>query len=370
MFCEKLPNGKVRYGERYKDPLTLKSRKVFVQMDKDTPSNRKKAMSELALRIEKKCIITEFSDITFQQLLDEYLHYQLHTVKKTTHRRNKCTLQRFVDTIGPSVRVNSVNARYITNLYLPKTDDEITTSNEYIKRIKAMLRWGYDNELIKNYDLPAKLQLFKSKITKREKIKDKFLEPEELAGILSYLENHKLYEWYYLTKFLALSGLRIGEALALNNSDIDTKTGNISVTKTIELNEQFLSTPKSFTSVRDVFIQAELEEVILEYKQFKENHLTNISNTFFCTKDGNRLKYDAYRKQLRLAAATVTQKKVTPHILRHTHTSLLSAQGVSIETITRRLGHSDSNITKEIYLHVTKLVIEKDNNQLRNVYLL
>lgn len=42
------------------------------------------------------------------------------------------------------------------------------------------------------------------------------------------------------------------------------------------------------------------------------------------------------------------------HDLGHTHASLLLEQGVSIDTISRRLGHENSVITRKIYLHVTK----------------
>ncbi|MFR8313824.1 MAG: hypothetical protein ACLVBP_16545 [Ruminococcus sp.] len=38
----------------------------------------------------------------------------------------------------------------------------------------------------------------------------------------------------------------------------------------------------------------------------------------------------------------------------HTHASLLLEQGISIDTISRRLGHENSDVTREIYLHVTK----------------
>jgi integrase len=50
----------------------------------------------------------------------------------------------------------------------------------------------------------------------------------------------------------------------------------------------------------------------------------------------------------------------TPHCLRHTHASLLFADGVSIDTISRRLGHENSKITREIYLHIIEKVKEKD----------
>ena len=45
---------------------------------------------------------------------------------------------------------------------------------------------------------------------------------------------------------------------------------------------------------------------------------------------------------------------LTPHSLRHTHTSLLAEAGVSLEQIMDRLGHTDDQITKNVYLHVTQ----------------
>ena len=47
-------------------------------------------------------------------------------------------------------------------------------------------------------------------------------------------------------------------------------------------------------------------------------------------------------------------QELTPHSLRHTHTSLLAEAGVALEQIMDRLGHSDDQITKNVYLHVTQ----------------
>lgn len=47
-------------------------------------------------------------------------------------------------------------------------------------------------------------------------------------------------------------------------------------------------------------------------------------------------------------------RRLSPHSLRHTHTSLLAEAGVGLTEIMDRLGHEDDSITKRIYLHVTK----------------
>lgn len=46
--------------------------------------------------------------------------------------------------------------------------------------------------------------------------------------------------------------------------------------------------------------------------------------------------------------------ELTPYSLRHTHTSLLAEVGVALEQIMDRLGHSDHQITKDVYLYVTQ----------------
>jgi integrase len=41
--------------------------------------------------------------------------------------------------------------------------------------------------------------------------------------------------------------------------------------------------------------------------------------------------------------------------------------GLSIDLISRRLGHENSQITKEVYLHITEKLKERDNEQIKNV---
>ena len=53
MWSETLKNGKVKFVERYKNPLTLKSQRVSVIMDKDTARTRKLAQAALNEKIDQ-----------------------------------------------------------------------------------------------------------------------------------------------------------------------------------------------------------------------------------------------------------------------------------------------------------------------------
>jgi site-specific recombinase XerD len=47
-----------------------------------------------------------------------------------------------------------------------------------------------------------------------------------------------------------------------------------------------------------------------------------------------------------------------PHMLRHTHTSMLTEAGADLRAIMQRLGHSDSKTTLSVYTHVTDVLNE------------
>jgi integrase len=50
--------------------------------------------------------------------------------------------------------------------------------------------------------------------------------------------------------------------------------------------------------------------------------------------------------------------------------ALLAEAGVPLETISRRLGHSDGHTTRDVYFHVTKRMEEHDRQLLANVQIL
>jgi integrase len=77
------------------------------------------------------------------------------------------------------------------------------------------------------------------------------------------------------------------------------------------------------------------------------------------------------RRMYRLLRLSEIKKKLSPHSLRHTHTSLLAEIKVSLEAIMKRLGHKDDRMTRLVYLHVTRTVqreaSEKFSELMQNV---
>ncbi len=91
----------------------------------------------------------------------------------------------------------------------------------------------------------------KKKISKKkEKLEDKYLEREELQTLLN---NLTVPRWRMLASFAALSGLRVGEIIALRDSDVNLDKRIISVTKNYDSNNKVIGYTKTSCSYREVY---------------------------------------------------------------------------------------------------------------------
>ena len=348
---------KYRFFERY--VVAGVARTVSVTLDRDTPQSRRKAAAMLAEKIP-----SFHKDITFEKLRHLYIEEQKKSRKAATWARNEATLARLGRHFD-KYRINELNAGII-RAELLKISTNGTTLNEYLRRFKALIRWAYQNDYlestacidkIKNWDAPSL----------KEKDRDKYLERDELLKVVDaageYTGNVIL--------FLALSGLRIGECIALDKSDVSST--EINVTKTFDTINGLITTPKTADSIRSVSVQPELATVIEKIRTTSEKNIKVSGKRvkyFIVSPQGTRLSYINFTRTLRELTLKTIGRELTPHALRHTHVSLLAEAGVPLETISRRLGHANSTITREIYLHVTQNVLARDREIINNVSIL
>ena len=75
------------------------------------------------------------------------------------------------------------------------------------------------------------------------------------------------------------------------------------------------------------------------------------SDRIFTTWNGAPMRPDTFTNRFRRWIATTDLPPVHPHSLRHTNATLLIASGTNIQTVSKRLGHSTSSTTANIYAH-------------------
>ena len=369
MWCEEQKNGKVKYVERFVDPITNKSSKVSVTMDKDTNANRKRAQIALQAKIDEKLkdLFTPVrkEDLTLSEFAEIYLAEQERTLKQSTYRRNKFAIRKIVEYLGGESLIDSLNALYVkNNLYVGA--EEPGTKNERLKRFKAMIRWGYQEEYIQNIAWLDKLKPFEDEDKKR-KLEEKYLESDELKLVL---ENMTVDKWRFVAEFAALTGMRIGEIIALETSDLNFDNRTILVSKNYDYLNNVTTTPKTGYSSREIYMQDQLYALCKKIKIYmtqEQVHCAYRTNLFFSDEDGDQINYFSYNKHLGDVTLRTVGKKATSHFMRHTHVALMAEQGVPLEIISRRLGHSDSKITKEIYFHVTEKLKQQDYERIKNI---
>ena len=352
--------------DRYKDYMTGKTKRVSVIIDKDTKQARNKADKILKAKIEAALQAEPAQKYTLKNLKEYYITYQRKTLKESTVHRNEIILNIVIKIIGSDALCDRITASIIMDKLL-STHKANVTINTYLTRLKAMLRWGYQHDMCP--DIAGKLKLLPDK-SERQKIADKYLEKAELKKLL---DGMKVESWKNLTQFLALSGLRIGEALALEYSDFDTKERLIHVTKTYAPTTKAVQAPKTTDSIRDVYMQDELLKLCRTIRVKAKSRALEYgyqSNLVFCDIDGNYITYDVYEKYLRENGQAILGRNITSHVMRHTMTSLFAEAGVDLSVISRRLGHHDSKLTRDIYLHCTQAQTKKDHEAVRKVSIL
>lgn len=153
-----------------------------------------------------------------------------------------------------------------------------------------------------------------------------------------------------------MTGLRIGEAGALQWSDIDFEKKSLSVSKTLYYKNrtefEFLL-PKTKESLRTIILDdttiAYLQEwrVRQEATTRRQNHMNLILSY-----DGHPTSRGSLSRIMQRYAKLSDVHYINVHALRHSHASMLIHMGVNPLDVKDRLGHHDIKTTLETYGHL------------------
>jgi integrase len=181
--------------------------------------------------------------------------------------------------------------------------------------------------------------------TTATRIVRKFYSPAQVRLLLPELSN----PCRTVVQLAVLTGMRIGEILALRWKRVDLLRSTIEVAENYSDGE--FGTPKTRSSNRVIPMSGYLCNVVktirANTKSFSPDDLV------FCTASGTPLNQkNLYNRVLAPACDRIKQPRVSWHSFRHTHATLLTEVGESIKTAQSLLGHSDLGTTLNTYSHV------------------
>ena len=301
----------------------------------------------------------------YQELADLWWESYKHTVKPNTKINVKRILKNHVLPLFGAYKLNKLTTpliQSIVNNLADKTNKGEEGAFLYYDSIHALnkriLQYGVTMQAIQHN--PARDVIIPRKQQAKEQ-KIRFFSNQELKKFLAYLDNLdlNLYENlfdYVLYKTLLASGCRIGEALALEWSDINLKTGTISISKTLNRYQE-TNTPKSKAGLRDVEIDPATISLLKQYKKrqqlewWKLGKSENIVFTPFTTKYAYAC---LLRKRLQGHFKSAGVPDISFHGFRHTHATIMLYAGIEAKDLQYRLGHSNITMTLNTYVHATK----------------
>ena len=223
---------------------------------------------------------------------------------------------------------------------------------------RRILQYGVTMQVIQHN--PARDVIIPRKQQNKEH-KVKFFSNQELKQFLDYLEDldqssYENFFDYVLYKTLLASGCRIGEALALEWSDIDLKKGTISISKTLNRYQE-TNTPKSKAGLREIDIDKATVSLLKQYKKRQQVQSWQLGRSEGIVFTPFTTKY-AYacllRKRLQSHFKAAGVPDISFHGFRHTHATIMLYAGIEAKDLQYRLGHSNISMTLNTYVHATK----------------
>ncbi|MFR7462861.1 MAG: tyrosine-type recombinase/integrase [Clostridia bacterium] len=156
------------------------------------------------------------------------------------------------------------------------------------------------------------------------------------------------------------SGVRRGELIGLEWSDVDFKNETININKSTQYlpeNGIFDKDTKTECSNRIVPIPNYITKTLLEYKEWYDEQKDILgdkwinSNKLFIQDDGKPMYPDTIGKWFKPYIEKLGLPIIKFHGIRHTNATLMIANNVDIATVSARLGHASINTTIKYYVH-------------------
>lgn len=275
--------------------------------------------------------------------------YKAGAIRDVTMRKYELA-QGWLGKLAPELRLcelDRVAYQRLINAYAE--EHERQTTMDFHHQIKGAVLDAVDEGLIERD--PTRKVIIKGKAPRQKKAK--YLNQFELHAILGDLVLGDAPSWDWLILLVAKTGLRFSEALGLTPNDFDLARQTLEVNKTWDYKNGGGFVPTKYaSSVRKVQLDWQLTMQLATLLK----GLPGEEPVFVKGKVYNSTANDVLARHCRNVGAPV----ISVHGLRHTHASLLLFAGVSIASVSKRLGHASMNTTQETYLHVIRELENKD----------
>lgn len=298
--------------------------------------------------------------LTLRTLADEFLASRVHDVRETTLDKDRRNLEIILTPEIVNLRLDRLTASALQSWKsdIGSRDLALGTKRNYFKQFSALLNFAVKQEYLPINPL-RRIGNFKDPYFEQPEDKLHYYTAEEFlryadAAREYAAEKHTLTEWGYYVFFMIAfyTGMRKGEINALKWSDVDGDIIHVRRSISQKLKGVDRETPpKNKSSYRDLQAPQPLVEVLEAHKAMQQaagrwSEDFRVCGGIECLRDSSIANHNSrYAKDAALPRLRI-------HDFRHTHVSLLTNEGINIQEIARRLGHSKVEVTWNTYAHM------------------
>lgn len=386
MFIKPLASGKFRYYLKFYDDKKELWKQVSCTMNTRSREAKREAENRLSKKIDgyfekEYSQLSDLKRVKVKSVYEEWIKFRKQELRSSTLVVEKEYMKRFLNEFG-EFSLQSLDTQTLQRFLI-----SLNWTHKSKRTLKSRMNifFKYCNNMGYIRENPISLVIlprYTQTLEDYEKKQKKFLSKEEMSMLLSSMNKNCLdirqKRIILLFEFLFLTGLRIGEALALRWENIDLDKNILHVKynldyHTVKAKEGRLSLPKTVDSIRKLFINDRCIEILLWYK--KENEASNFQADFiFLNCKGNlhalnSLTVFLKRQAVKAKIPDKNPEDFSTHLFRHSHISLLAEMGLPVKTIMQRVGHKNEKTTLQIYTHVTQSMEEAILEKLNEITL-
>ena len=327
--------------------------------DKDKPEGRRLIRRKTKKEIED-CIVAYWKEQecnpTIEEVFTEWNDRRLQRkqIKPSTHLVNKQTFKRFYSDLK-NRKIKSISETEwedflcdcIANFQLTaKAFSNLKgITKGFLKRAKKR---GFISMNVEQFftELDVSDSDFKIKVVDEE---DEVFFDDEVDKIMDYIRDNPDCRNLGIA-LMFVTGIRVGELVALKHEDIEETTFKIKRTETkrrkdgggyIYYVDEFPKTPAGY---RTVIVPSNQKWILNKIKNL------NVYNEYiFCNESGERLNTFSIRKRLYRVCKKVGIKPRSPHKIRKTYGSILLDNGLDAKIIEGQMGHTNISCTEAFY---------------------
>jgi integrase len=336
---------------------------VFVSYNGKRTSRQvgdKRAAERVASEIREKLQLKEFNleekkpVPTFQAYSQGFMEtYSAMNHKPATQESYETVLRLHLNPAVGDMPLDKITKRDVKALIYEKQQTGLSQSTVRLIKayLSAILSEAVDDEIIALNPAQRLGRALNGKKDPASEINP--LSGQELKTLLDTVsQSYK--EHYPLFLLLGRTGVRIGEALALQWGDIDFQGRFITVSRSLVRGR--ISTPKSGKS-RRVDMSLQLTEALKRHKMHSKKKglslgLGDIPEYVFTDNKGGPIDKNNWRRRIfNKALEKARLRKIRIHDLRHTYATLRISKGDNISDVSGQLGHHSAKLTLDVYNH-------------------